>query len=92
MKAIFHSFRKEGKAYPEFIEGCKTALVIVKDNMYCLGGKPVFVSASACRDQGHKQGDLIELGDNIVISDMLDQDGNPMKHTSGQTFQVLKGA
>lgn len=91
MKGIFHSFRKDKIAHPEYIEGCKTALVVVKDNMYVLGGIPVFISAAACRDQGFKAGDIVDLGDNVEITDMIDRTNNlPMMGPNGTAFKVLK--
>ncbi len=94
MKVIFHSFRKDKKGFPVYEEGCKTALVIKKDNAYMLGGTALFISAAACRD--NKPGDYIDLGDDVIIVDMMDRKnpGQPLKHSSGDVFKTigLKGA
>jgi hypothetical protein len=94
MKVIFHSFRKDSKGLATYEEGCKTALVIKKDNAYMLGGTALFISASPCRD--NKPGDLIDLGDDVEIVDMMDRKnpGQMLKHTSGDVFKTigLKGA
>jgi hypothetical protein len=94
MKVIFHSFRKDRKGYPAYEEGCKTALVIAKDNAYMLGGTALFISASPCRE--NKPGDIIDLGDDVQIVDMVDRKtGEVMKHSSGDVFKtigMLKGA
>jgi hypothetical protein len=95
MKVIFHSFRKDRKGLPVYEEGCKTALVIAKDNAYMLGGTALFISASPCRD--NKPGDIIDLGNDVQIVDMMDRKnpGQPLKHSSGDIFKtigMLKGA
>jgi hypothetical protein len=93
MKVIFHSFRKDRKGIPAYEEGCKSALVIAKDNQYILGGKPLFISAAACRD--NKPGDLIDLGDDVIMVPMVNREDNSiMKHPNGDTFMTiaLKGA
>ena len=93
MKVIFHSFRKDKKGLPVYEEGCKSALVIAKDNAYMLGGTPLFISAAACRD--NKPGDLIDLGDNVEKVPMKNREtGEIMCHPNGDKFMTiaLKGA
>ena len=89
MKAIFHSFRKDSKASATE-EGCKSALVIVKENAFTFGGIAVFVPAIACA--GKQRGDIIDLGE-VTIIDMVDnKTGEVMKHSSGNAFKCLQGA
>ena len=93
MKVIFHSFRKDSKGLAVYEEGCKSALVIKKDNAYMLGGTALFISASPCRD--NKPGDIIDLGDDVIMVDMKNRvTGEVLTHKSGDKFQTiaLKGA
>ncbi len=74
--ATFHSFRGE-----------KSALILVRANMWVFQGTPVYVPKEACK--GFVEGQTFEIPDGYKLVPMVDENGEPRVTTTGETLHTL---
>lgn len=75
--ATFHSFRGE-----------KSALILVRQNIFEFQGTPVYVPKEAC--VGMVEGQTFEIPEGFKIVTMVDENGEARKATNGDELKILK--